>query len=256
MNAPKRSTTLLFFFGVVFISVLIYISIRYPDTIQEYFGIYKVILSIACAGIASLIPGFFNIRYKSMIRAGGALGVFTFIFLFLHPNDNTFTVRAVVKSAQDQSIDPASKVILYLGIEPRDEPLSVNNDALFENIPIKYLNTAVKFGIKSSERLALVNPDSMYVLASNKIVYLTASLQFNSIVKGTVLYNDKPVDSVEVSIDDIKRMTDHLGYYKIELDKSFLKNEQTVIFYKQGFKLSRKRIFLQSLKNLDVVLEK
>jgi hypothetical protein len=256
MNQNRKSQLPITIIGVVFIGLLIFISIKFPTTIQQYFSIYKTILAIACAGVAALIPGFFNINYQGTIRAGGALGVFTLIFIFLKPAENTFNVRVIVVEGKNVKLDKNGKVVMYLGLEPRESFIHEHNDALFENIPIIYLNTIVKFGAKFSQNIILENPDSLFILDGNNIIYINTALPLNNIVSGRVIYKDVPLEGVEVSIGELTTMTNKSGFYKLILDKTNLQSEQTVSFFKQNYKLIRKRIFLESLDNLDMIMEK
>jgi hypothetical protein len=147
-------------------------------------------------------------------------------------------------------------VILVLGQEPREVGLGANNDALFENIPIKYLNTNAKINIKNMEGFIQTNPDSLYKLTNSNILYVMTQMKLNNVVSGYVTYKKKPMMDVEVSIEEFKDTSDANGYYKIILPKSGLKNEQTVTFFKKPFSVIRKKILLNSLENLDVIMGK
>ncbi len=256
MNQSNKKILPITIIGVIFILILIFISIKFPSTIQEYFGIYKTILAISCAGLAAILPGFININYKGFLRAGGALGVFTFIFLFVKPNENTFNVRVIVQTDNNTRLERNGRVVIFLGLEPREAMLHDNNDALFENTPMKYLNTPVKFGIHFTEDYVLKNPDSLYTLTGNRIIYLKATIALNNVVNGFVTYKNKPLKDVEVFIGEVRDTTDAKGFYKLTLDKANLNAEQTITFYKAKFKLNRKKIDLRSLDNLDIIMEK
>jgi hypothetical protein len=256
VNTQGGSRMLLFVFGVSVILLLVGVSIYAPTVIHDYFSIYKVILGVACAGIAAMIPGFFNIRYKTWVRAGGALGVFTFIVLFVSPVTNFFSIRVVVQRADGKEIETGAIVIMYLGAEVREARIQGNNDAIFENIPIRYSNSGVKFKLKVTENLNLVNPDSLYRLQENKLIFLDAKLMLKNFVSGVVLYDDKPLEGVMVTIGRQSDTTDYLGTYSLVLPLDQLQDEQVISFYKRGLKLQRRRIFLQSLKEVDMIMEK
>jgi hypothetical protein len=61
-------------------------------------------LALAAAGVAALIPGFIDVKYKGLIRAGGALAVFVVVF-FLPP-------AALVTSSAAKPTDPFKIVII------------------------------------------------------------------------------------------------------------------------------------------------
>lgn len=73
---------LAFSFGVVFVSVMLMIAIFTPYPSGFQLLVYRIVLGLAAAGVASVIPGFLNIEVRGIVRAGGAIAVFVVIFLF------------------------------------------------------------------------------------------------------------------------------------------------------------------------------
>lgn len=76
---------LAFVFGIVFVTVMLVIAIAIPNPSSTSFFTYRVVLALAAAGIAAVIPGFLNVEIslglKTVIRAGGAIAVFLIVFL-------------------------------------------------------------------------------------------------------------------------------------------------------------------------------
>lgn len=75
-------------FGVLFVTVLLVIAIFIPRPTPFQFFIFRVVLALAAAGVAAIIPGFFRIESRTnetFIRAGGALAVFVLIYLLNPP---------------------------------------------------------------------------------------------------------------------------------------------------------------------------
>ena len=75
-----------FVFGVAFIFGLIVLAVKFPMPTQFQYSVFRIILSLAAAGVAAMIPGFINIELNStiglLLRAGGALAVFAIVFFF------------------------------------------------------------------------------------------------------------------------------------------------------------------------------
>src|SRR5690606_35244774 len=117
-------------------------------------------------------------------------------------------------------------------------------------------NKKVSFGINLSENYSLINPDSLYTLSDKEIIKLKIRLNLNNVIQGMVLYNDMPESGVVVRVGNLTDTTDANGFYNIILPTHNMQDEQVVTFYKPGFKLSRKTVFLQAFKDLDMVLEK
>lgn len=73
-----------FMLGVVFVVALVVLSLYVPEPTPSQFFIFKVVLALAAAGIAAMMPGFVEIDIPKVVRAGGTLAVF-FIVLDRSP---------------------------------------------------------------------------------------------------------------------------------------------------------------------------
>lgn len=75
-----------FIFGVTFIVTLIIIAIAFPKPTSFQYSVFRIVLSLAAAGVAAMVPGFINVEISStvglIVRAGGALAVFVIVFFF------------------------------------------------------------------------------------------------------------------------------------------------------------------------------
>jgi hypothetical protein len=69
-------------FGVTFVVTMLVLAILYPTPSAFQYNVFKTVLAIAAAGVASMIPGFLSVQIASWIRAGGALGVFAVVFFY------------------------------------------------------------------------------------------------------------------------------------------------------------------------------
>lgn len=74
-----------FVFGVIFVTALLSIAIVFPEPTPFQYQVFRIILALACAGVAAVIPGLLDLRTDSLmglvIRAGGALAVFVLVYL-------------------------------------------------------------------------------------------------------------------------------------------------------------------------------
>lgn len=74
-----------FAFGTIFIGVLLFIAFLVPaPTVTQWF-VCRVVLAIAAAGIASIIPGLIAVKISAVVRAGGAIAVFVVVYWFNPP---------------------------------------------------------------------------------------------------------------------------------------------------------------------------
>jgi hypothetical protein len=90
-NIPSRLATLhsrslriqqylVFAFGLAFIVVLLVIATLNPSPSSFQYSIFKVVLALAAAGVAAIIPGVIQFHVPRYVRAAGALAVFAIVF--------------------------------------------------------------------------------------------------------------------------------------------------------------------------------
>jgi len=93
--------------GVAFIVTLLVLAIKFPHPTPFQYNVFRIVLSLAAAGEAAVVPGFLSVSINTSIRAGGALAVFVVVFFFnpaelvtseaeapppIHDGDVTFSV--------------------------------------------------------------------------------------------------------------------------------------------------------------------
>lgn len=71
---------LAFAFGVVFCSVLLYLGTVVQNPGPLTVKIYVTVLSLAAAGIGAILPGFLELKYKDVLRAGGAIALGVLVY--------------------------------------------------------------------------------------------------------------------------------------------------------------------------------
>lgn len=71
---------LAFAFGVVFVSILLYLATVVENPTALAIRVYVTVLALAAAGIGAILPGFLEIKYKNVVRAGGALGLGVLVY--------------------------------------------------------------------------------------------------------------------------------------------------------------------------------
>ncbi|MFL6448882.1 MAG: hypothetical protein ACJ746_14525 [Bryobacteraceae bacterium] len=76
---------LAYIFGTVFLAGLLALVTINPKLTPTQWFVYRIVLAIAAAGVAAVIPGFLTVRVPKYIRAGGALAIFIIVFWFNPP---------------------------------------------------------------------------------------------------------------------------------------------------------------------------
>lgn len=78
-------TVFAFTFGVIFVLALLVLTVAIPNPTPSQEQTFRVVMSLAAAGIASMIPGMLNISAtggkRFTLRAAGALAVFVIVYL-------------------------------------------------------------------------------------------------------------------------------------------------------------------------------
>lgn len=73
-------------FGVLFVVVMLSIAIGVPNPTAFQYTVFRIVLALTAAGVASMIPGFINVQVGNWVRAGGAIAVFVVVYFFSPAN--------------------------------------------------------------------------------------------------------------------------------------------------------------------------
>ncbi len=68
-----------FVFGVVGVIALLVLAIAFPDPSKFQYDVFKIVLALAAAGVAAMMPGFIEVEVPGWVKAGGALAVFVLV---------------------------------------------------------------------------------------------------------------------------------------------------------------------------------
>ena len=80
---PKHVETILaFVFGVVFVSVLLGVAFLVPEPKPFQYTVFRIVLALAAAGVAAVIPGILMVNPWKWLRAGGAFAVFVIVYFY------------------------------------------------------------------------------------------------------------------------------------------------------------------------------
>lgn len=107
--SKRLQSILAFAFGVVFIVVMIFIAsfTPYPSPFQLL--VYRVVLGLAAAGVAAMIPGFLSVTVPKIVRAGGAIAVFVLIYFYNPASLSTkgveVTDKVFITKTSESSLD-------------------------------------------------------------------------------------------------------------------------------------------------------
>jgi hypothetical protein len=77
----KSQNSVSIVFGVVFIAAILALVSYFPCPSKIQVTVFRIVLAIAAGACAAIIPGFFEFQFQSVVKAGGAIGVFALVFL-------------------------------------------------------------------------------------------------------------------------------------------------------------------------------
>jgi hypothetical protein len=71
-----------FGFGIAFVGVMLAIAFVISNPTPFQYLVFRIVLALAAAGIAAMIPGFLHVSFPPVIQAGGGLAVFAIVFFY------------------------------------------------------------------------------------------------------------------------------------------------------------------------------
>jgi hypothetical protein len=110
-----------FLFGIVFIVTLLILALKFPYPTPFQGKVFQIVLSLAAAGVAAMLPGIMNVEFSSswggLLRAGGTLSVFVIIYFF-NPADFVANKSLSVDGTKISSnkLDDSLKTSLALAV--------------------------------------------------------------------------------------------------------------------------------------------
>ena len=248
-NKRKKSslkTSIWLGIGLLAIILLLVIFIPCPSA-SQYF-VFRIIIAIAAAGLATVIPGTLSIEIANGVKAGGALAIFAIIYFFDPAStvatnkcvDETFDLTVFVHGKgglEDKILKDQGWVCVYLNSKPEKVKIDGDGKATFTEISPTFLNSKVRITIDHPQPYQSTHPDSMYELKKNAVVYLETALMGTDKIFGEVVdyKTGQFIDSVRVSIFDIATYTNANGWFELKIpsDKQF--KFQRVSFDKMGY---------------------
>jgi hypothetical protein len=73
---------LAYIFGVVFVVMLLAVALFVPNPTAFQYTVFRIVLALAAAGVAAMIPGFLEVTISTWLRAGGALAIFVIVYFY------------------------------------------------------------------------------------------------------------------------------------------------------------------------------
>ena len=241
---PKTSIWL----GIGLLAVILILVIFIPCPSASQYFVFRIIIAIAAAGLATVIPGTLSIEIANGVKAGGALAIFAIVYFFDPAStvatnkctEETFTLTVFVHGKgglEDKILKDQGLVCVYLNSNPEKVRIDGDGKATFTEISPTFLNSKVRITIDHPQPYQSTHPDSLYELKKNAVVYLETALMGADKIFGEVVdYKTRQfIDSVRVSIFDIETYTNTNGWFELKIPVDKQLKFQRVSFDKKGY---------------------
>lgn len=265
--------TILRLIGLVLIVLATTISLvlNCPTNIQLF-----IIYALMGIGLALIFPksadkstGKINMGNWGFTVAGGIVLPIALIIInpiqwwkqdncnFLMSSTGVTVVVHGGKGKLDMILRQKGFIIMDIKGERKRASINENGLAFFQNLNV---GDSVRIEIDFSEPFKSIQPDSVYIIQSNSIIYLEVNLQGIDKVKGMVLYNDSPLNGVTVKLIGkegyLLDTTKQTGDFNFEIPEAMQNNEYQVWFIKEGFVTKSTPAFPQTGEPLNIIMEK
>ncbi len=266
MTKKISNLNLAFRFGVVFIVVILVIALFIPCPTTNQAMTFRIVLAIAVAGVAAMIPGFFKFKYKQLVSAGGALAVFGFTYLFnpatLVTQDDCgkpFSVAMFVHGSDgrnDLVVKNEGEISIDFNNVRRTEKIDYQGRAVFTDIEATFKNDPVSILI-AAKGYEPLNSDSTYILDGKPIYIELRRDQSLATISGDVRDEDGNfLRGVTLRIQNVKTITDSLGYFELKIPLEKQRKEQTLTAILNGYKIWEGFVYPETQAEVKIILEK
>lgn len=212
-----------FALGIATIIASITIAILIPSPTESQYIVFRIVLATAIGGVASMIPGFLEVEVKPHLRAGGALGAFTLVFLFnpaqligAHP----LTAKITISSKDGVNIEAE-------GIKPTSEvggELKTTSDGWEFVIPTTSVPKSKKLTFKAVDKYGVVRGTISEIVEDGQVHGdIPITKRAGGVVFGVVKSGDKCLSGAKVFImglDSASTTTDENGKFKLQSQES------------------------------------
>lgn len=239
--------------GSISLLLLLGIILFVPCPTSPQYIIFRIVLALGAAGVASVLPGFFKFG-NTLITAGGALAVFALVYL-IDPvksvatdecGNNPFTQTVFLQSESGESPKgiQGGQLVLFLDNDPRDRAIGERGEVVFNGVPGRFKMEAipVRFELEAKGFL-LARPDSTYVLNGGTLRIPVQRDSSLGRLRGYVLdaQNQAPLDSARLSSDGETFFTNKDGFFDHQMAR--IQEEYPVRIAKEGYETSNQRFY-------------
>ena len=160
MTSGKRTERYLAYgFGTMFLCVVLTLAIAIPHPTPFQYTVFRIVLSLAAAGAAAMIPGFLTVEVSKVIRATGAMAVFLVVYFFspaelvvgeLSSSDVSVVDINTTTDQSDNTVNntaPLDNTVNISTLDPLEDFMfsNLNTDSFFDTVEEEETTTVDAF---------------------------------------------------------------------------------------------------------------
>jgi hypothetical protein len=260
-----KPTTIPVIVGIFFTLLTIFLIVYFPCPTQAQYSVFRIVLAIAIAGIAAVIPGFIHVRYKGLISAGGALAVFLVVLYVTDPKKglinadchDCFSQNLIFKTVDGNfASDLEGVVAIEIGNELQDVALESNGTAFVKCVDYINKDKQIKITLKANGWQFGNGTDTISVAFSGKnaTVFIRRDRQLCCIT-GVVrdsLTGDL-ISNATVAVQGLTTETKN-GWFEINIPESLQNNVQVIYISKEGYSTIHEEVYPSTKEQVSLKL--
>ncbi|MCC6723431.1 MAG: carboxypeptidase regulatory-like domain-containing protein [Saprospiraceae bacterium] len=231
--------TMAFWFAVAAFVVLLAITLFIPGWAADNNALFRTLLALAAGGIAVTLPGFLQLNWGNVAKAGGSVAAFLLVFLFNPANEKSTPVSLrvyVEKSGGGWPSLPFSdkaavKIIFPSG--PKSARL-LDGQAEFPGTSPEDMKQPIRIRLENSEPFAA--DSTVDVKGKNSVNLLARAIGLGTVSGQAFDEKNNPVVGVIFRVEGMADTTDINGLFNFSIPENMQNDRYRLIGSKNGYK--------------------
>lgn len=228
------------FIGLGLILIILGLLVFFPNPTPQQSTVFRIVLALAASGLAAIIPGFLRVDINNTVKAGGALAVFAFVYLFnpVGTTAGTTDFKIFLENQKGQVVLKNEGQLAYR-IGTRSDALSINETGsiTIEDIDANRMGEAIHLELRAKGwEFNEGSPSTQVKFAGESITLQIKPDNTYCCVSGRVLdANNHPILGARASIGNLQMETDSFGKFYLEIPEDLRAPKQKVTVEKTGY---------------------
>ncbi len=231
--------TMAFWFAIAAFVVLLAITLFKPGWAADNNAIFRTLLALAAGGIAVTLPGFLQLNWGNVAKAGGSVAAFLLVFLFNPANEKSTPVSLrvyVEKSgggwpALPFSANATVKIIFPSG--PKTAPLH-DGQAEFPGTSPDDMKQPIRIQLENSEPFAA--DSTVDIKGKNSVNLIARAIGLGTVAGQAFDEKNNPVVGAIFRLEGMADTTDINGLFDFSIPENVQNDKYRLIGSMNGYK--------------------